>query len=151
MRILSSGRATASPSRRCRLQIWRKSEESATARSILRSCDSERGQRQEEAERWEREWRGHRHAGHIDVMVNSFLTQLSRHPRIQQTRRYCFGHNSLIRHQNGAFLDALERRRRRHRFGSGPSSRGSVDHSVWPWQGVASPIWANLAMYRVGP
>jgi hypothetical protein len=57
-------------------------------------------------------------------------TQLSRHPRIQQTRRHCFGHNSLIRHQNGAFLDALERGRRHRRFGSGPSSRRSVDHSV---------------------
>jgi hypothetical protein len=61
---------------------------------------------------------------------NSFLTQLPRHPRIQQTRRHCFGHNSLIRHRNGAFLDALERGRRRCRFGSGPSSRRSVDHSV---------------------
>jgi hypothetical protein len=36
-------------------------------------------------------------------------TQLPRHPRIQQTRHHCFGHNSFIRHQNGAFLDALER------------------------------------------
>jgi hypothetical protein len=61
---------------------------------------------------------------------NSSPTQLPRHPRIQQTRRHCFGHNSLIRHQNRAFLDALERGRRRHRFGSGPSSRRSVDHSV---------------------
>jgi hypothetical protein len=40
---------------------------------------------------------------------NSSSTQLPRHPRIQQTRRHCFDHNSLIRHQNGAFLDALER------------------------------------------
>jgi hypothetical protein len=61
---------------------------------------------------------------------NSSPTQLPRHPRIQQTRRYCFGHNSLIRHQNGAFFDVLERGRRRHRFGSGPSFRRSVDHSM---------------------
>jgi hypothetical protein len=61
---------------------------------------------------------------------NSSSTQLPRHPRIQQTCRHCFGHNSLIRHQNGAFLDALERGRRRRHFGSGPSSRRSVDHSV---------------------
>jgi hypothetical protein len=40
---------------------------------------------------------------------NSSTTQLSRHPRIQQTRHHCFGHNSLIRHQNRAFLDVLER------------------------------------------
>jgi hypothetical protein len=40
---------------------------------------------------------------------NSSPTQLPRHPRIQQTHRQYFGHNSLIRHQNGAFLDALER------------------------------------------
>jgi hypothetical protein len=57
-------------------------------------------------------------------------TQLPRHPRIQQTRRHCFGHNSLIRHQNGTFLDALERGRQRRRFGSSPSSRRSMDHSV---------------------
>jgi hypothetical protein len=61
---------------------------------------------------------------------NSSPTQLPRHPRIQQTRCHYFGHNSLIRHQNGAFLDVLERGRRRRRFGSGPSSRRSVDHSV---------------------
>jgi hypothetical protein len=61
---------------------------------------------------------------------NSSLTQLPRHPRIQQTCRHCFGHNSLIRHQNGAFLDALERGRRHCHFGSGPSSRRSVDHFV---------------------
>jgi hypothetical protein len=61
---------------------------------------------------------------------NSSPTQLPRHSRIQQTRRHCFGHNSFIRHQNGAFLDALERGRRRRRFGSGPSSRRSMDHSV---------------------
>ena len=29
---------------------------------------------------------------------NSFPTQLPRRPRIQQTRRHCFGHNFLIRH-----------------------------------------------------
>jgi hypothetical protein len=40
---------------------------------------------------------------------NSSPTQLPRHPRIQQTRRHYFGHNFLIRHRNGAFLDALER------------------------------------------
>jgi hypothetical protein len=34
---------------------------------------------------------------------------------------------TLIRHQNGAFLDALERGRQRRRFGSGPSSIRSVD------------------------
>jgi hypothetical protein len=78
-------------------------------------------------------------------------TQLPRHPRIQQTRRHCFGHNSLIRHRNGVFLDALERGRRRRCFGSGPSSRRSVDRSVRPRQDVVSPIWANLVMYRVGP
>jgi hypothetical protein len=61
---------------------------------------------------------------------NSSPTQLSRHPRIQQTRRHCFGHNSLIRHRNRAFLDALERGPRRRRFGSGPGSRRTVDHSV---------------------
>jgi hypothetical protein len=82
---------------------------------------------------------------------NSSPTQLPCHPRIQQTRRHCFGHNSLIRHRNMAFLDALERGRWRRPFGSGPSSRRSVDYFVWPRQGVASPIWANLAMYRVGP
>jgi hypothetical protein len=82
---------------------------------------------------------------------NSSPTQLPRHPRIQQTRRHYFGHNSFIRHQNGALLDALERGWRRRRFGSGPSSRRSMDHSVWPHQGAASPIWVNLAMYRVGP
>jgi hypothetical protein len=42
---------------------------------------------------------------------NSSPTHLPRHPRIQQTCHHCFGHNSLIRHQNGAFLDALERGR----------------------------------------
>jgi hypothetical protein len=56
---------------------------------------------------------------------NSSPTQLPRHSRIQQTRRHCFGHNFLIRHRNGAFLDALERGRRRRRFGSGPSPRRS--------------------------
>jgi hypothetical protein len=61
---------------------------------------------------------------------NSSPTQLPRHPRIQQTRRHCFGHNSRIRHRNGAFLDTLERGRRHCRFGSCPSSRRSVDHSV---------------------
>jgi hypothetical protein len=61
---------------------------------------------------------------------NSSPTQLPRHPRIQQTCHHCFGHNSLIRHRNGAFLDALESGRRRRRFGSSPSSRRSVDHSV---------------------
>jgi hypothetical protein len=61
---------------------------------------------------------------------NSSPTPLPRHPRLQQTRRHCFGHNSLIRHQNRAFLDALERGRRHRRFGSGPSSRRSVDHSM---------------------
>ena len=61
---------------------------------------------------------------------NSFPTHLLRRPRIQQTRRHCFGHNFLLRHRNRLFLDALERGRRRHRFGSGPSSRRSVDHSV---------------------
>ena len=35
---------------------------------------------------------------------NSFPTQLPRRPRIQQTRRHCFGHNFLIRHRNGPFL-----------------------------------------------
>ena len=54
---------------------------------------------------------------------NSFSTQLPRRPQIQQTRRHCFGHNFLIPHRNGPFLDALERGRRRRRFGSGPSSR----------------------------
>jgi hypothetical protein len=82
---------------------------------------------------------------------NSSPTQLPRHPRIQQTRNHCFGHNFLIRHRNGAFLDALERGRRRCYFGSGLSSKRSVDHSVFPQQGAASPIWANLAMYHVGP
>jgi hypothetical protein len=71
---------------------------------------------------------------------NSSPTQLPRHPRIQQTRRHCFGHNSFIRHQNRAFLDALERGRWRRHFGSGPSSRRSMDHSLWPRQGVTSPI-----------
>ena len=61
---------------------------------------------------------------------NLFPTQLPRRPRIQQTRRHCFGHNFIIQHRNGPFLDALERGRRRRRFGSGPSSRRSVDHSV---------------------
>jgi hypothetical protein len=71
---------------------------------------------------------------------NSSPTQLPRHPRIQQTHRHYFGHNFLIRHRNGTFLDALERGWRRRRFGSGPSSRRSVDHSVWPWQCATSPI-----------
>jgi hypothetical protein len=61
---------------------------------------------------------------------NSSPTQLSRHPRIQQTRRYCFGHNFLIRHRNEVFLDALERGRRHRHFGSSSSFRKSVDHSV---------------------
>jgi hypothetical protein len=61
---------------------------------------------------------------------NSSPTQLPRHPRIQQTRHHYFGHNFLIRHQNGAFLDALERGRRRCRFGSSPSYRRSMDHSM---------------------
>ena len=43
------------------------------------------------------------------LSCNSFPTQLPRHPRIQQTRRHCFGHNFLIRHRNGPFLDVLER------------------------------------------
>ena len=55
---------------------------------------------------------------------------MPRCPRIQETRHHCFGHNFLTRHRNGPFLDALERGRRRRRFGSGPSSRRSVDHSV---------------------
>jgi hypothetical protein len=37
---------------------------------------------------------------------------------------------TLIRHRNGVFLDALERGRRRRRFGSDPSCRRSVDHSL---------------------
>jgi hypothetical protein len=85
------------------------------------------------------------------LSCNSTPTQLPCHPRIQQTRRHCFGHNSIIRHQNKAFLDALERGRRRRCFGYGPSSIRSVDHSMWPRQGAVSPIWANLAMYRVRP
>ena len=32
------------------------------------------------------------------LSCNSFPTQLPRRPRIQQTRRHCFGHNFLIRH-----------------------------------------------------
>jgi hypothetical protein len=48
-------------------------------------------------------------------------------------------------------LDALERGRCRRRFGYGHRSRRSMDHSVWPRQGAASPIWANLAIYRVEP
>jgi hypothetical protein len=55
---------------------------------------------------------------------NSSPTQLSRHPWIQQTRRNYFGHNFLIRHRNGAFLDALERGRRRRRFGSDLAPEG---------------------------
>ena len=87
---------------------------------------------------------------------NSFPTQLPRHPRIQQIRRHCFGHNFLIRCQNGPFLDALERGRRRRRFGSGPSSRRSVDKCdhgkvlrhlfgpTWPClvSGLKPKLWA---------
>jgi hypothetical protein len=61
---------------------------------------------------------------------NSSPTQLPRHPQIQQTRHYYFGHNFLIRHRNVAFLDALERGRRCRRFEFGSSSRRSVDHSM---------------------
>jgi hypothetical protein len=57
------------------------------------------------------------------LSCNSSPTQLPRHPWIQQTRRHCFGHNFTIRHRNGAFLDVLERGRRRHHFGSSPSSK----------------------------
>jgi hypothetical protein len=42
---------------------------------------------------------------------DSSPTQLPRYPRIQQTRRHCFGHNFLMRRRNGTFLDALERGR----------------------------------------
>jgi hypothetical protein len=55
---------------------------------------------------------------------NSSPTQLPRHPRIQQTRRHCFGHNSFIWHQNGAFLDTLERGWRHHHFGLVPALEG---------------------------
>ena len=51
---------------------------------------------------------------------NSFPTQLPRRSRIQQTRRHCFGHNSLIRHRNGPFLDALE-------------GKGTTTPSFWIW------------------
>jgi hypothetical protein len=40
---------------------------------------------------------------------NSSPTQLPCHPRIQQSCRQCFDHNSLIRYQNGEILDSLER------------------------------------------
>jgi hypothetical protein len=89
---------------------------------------------------------------------NSSPTQLSRHPRIQQTHRHCFGHNSLIRHRNGTFLDALEMGRWRYRFGSGPSSRSPwiilCDHDkvlrhlfgpTWPciMSGLKPKLWAS--------
>ena len=88
---------------------------------------------------------------------NSFPTQLPRRPRIQQTRRHCFGHNFLIRHQNGPFLDALERGRRRRHFGSGPAPEGPwiilCDHGkvlchlfrpTWPCivSGLKPKLWA---------
>jgi hypothetical protein len=88
-------------------------------------------------------------------ICNSSPTQLPRSPQIQQTRRHCFGHNFLIRHRNEAFLDALERGWRRHRFGSGPSSKRSVNHSMgkvlhhlfrptWPCivLGLKPKLWA---------
>ncbi|KAF8656640.1 hypothetical protein HU200_060574 [Digitaria exilis] len=51
-------------------------------------------------------------------------------PRIQPTSIQCFDHNFFIRSRNEAFKDALERERQCRHFGSGPSSRAFVDHSV---------------------
>ena len=50
--------------------------------------------------------------------------------RIQPTPLHSFSDISLIRHRNEVFFDALERGQRRHRFGSGPSSRTFVAHAV---------------------
>ena len=88
---------------------------------------------------------------------NSFPTQLPRHPRIQQTRRHCFGHNFLIRRRNGPFLDALERGRRRRRLDLVPAPEGPwiilCDHDkvlrhlfgpTWPCivSGLKPKLWA---------
>jgi len=71
-------------------------------------------------------------------------TQPPRSVRIQPTHLHCFGDISHIRHRNEAYKDALERGRRRRRFGSGPSSRRFVVHTVWPRQGAASPVLGQL-------
>ena len=57
-------------------------------------------------------------------------TRSPRSSRIQPTPLHGFDDISLIRRPIHVCLDALERGRRRRRFGSGPSSRRFVDHSV---------------------
>ena len=57
---------------------------------------------------------------------NSSPTQLPRHPRIQQIRRHCFGHNFLIRHRNGGILGCV--------------GKGTTTPSFW--------IWSQLQMVR---
>ena len=65
--------------------------------------------------------------------------------RIQSTCLYQNGDISLIRRPNKAFLDALELWRKDASFGSGPSSRNFVDHSMWPQKGAMSPV---LSFFR---
>jgi hypothetical protein len=45
-----------------------------------------------------------------------------------------------------AFFDALERRQWELSFSSGLSSRRFVNHSMWPRQGVASPILGQVGL-----
>ena len=59
---------------------------------------------------------------------------------IQPTALHSNGNISLIRHPNKVSSDALETWRWDDSFGSSPSSRRFVDHSVCPWQGAASPV-----------
>ncbi|KAF8656677.1 hypothetical protein HU200_060539 [Digitaria exilis] len=61
---------------------------------------------------------------------SSSPTQPPRLPRIQPTSIQCFDHSFFIRSRNEAFKDVLERERRHRHFGSGPSSRAFMDHSV---------------------
>ena len=78
-------------------------------------------------------------------------TWTARSVRIQLTALHSNSVISPIRCPNKVFSDALETWQWDTSFGLGPSSRMFVDHSVWSWQGVATPIWANLALYRVRP
>jgi hypothetical protein len=71
-------------------------------------------------------------------------TQLPRPSRIQPTLTHGFGDNSIIRRRNKAYKYSLERGWWRRRFGSSPSSRSRVYHSVWPRQGAAPPTLGQL-------
>ena len=73
-------------------------------------------------------------------------TQSSRSSQIQPTPLHSFGDISFIRRPNEVIVDAFESCRRDASFGSSPSSRNLVDHSVCPRKGAASPV---LGLFRL--